>query len=287
MQSNFDGETAAYKGRSSANPTSRSTAFTPDDLLTLATTKRLTNIVIKAYLGLLITAAATVAAAGDHVSLGLGSLVDSFYAFDPPFWSRLSAGNDVSAFRDDIAEASRRDVILIPAQVTALTNSGDGRPHSLLLMVLRSERVVECYDSRRDADSGEDRCWRALERARTALVQRELTPLWAKRAAAIAAANTSSRAAYTTSNTAEENDDAGGWEMRIMNCAQQPVHEDCSNGENGFNSVNDNSDDHESALYMLWFARCIMLGDAGALMQPPPPGFVGLVVRELGSLCAC
>jgi hypothetical protein len=362
----------------------RSITFNQDDLLTLATKKWVNDTVVKAYLDLIIAAAAaaatdlarmTVSAGpgpaaaltsdggsdmsptsrhvttqGDNspgidatdgyavahispsisggsnngaVSIGDGPLA-SVYAFDPLFWPRLCAG-DVGAWRGAIRDASRHDAILVPALDTpaAVGGGGGGGRHWMLLMVLRAERAIECYDSLRN----EERCWRALETVRTALVQRQLGRHWAAAENAEAAGASTTTTTTTTTTTASpshqvgiadhvngtttdgssssssgslqggvlrdangnahhdgdatgvgedggegEGHDAqadssgGGWELRIMNCAQQPNADDCGP-------------------YMLWFARCILLGAARAT-DAPPADFRVQIARELSALSA-
>jgi hypothetical protein len=230
------------------------------------------------------------------------------YAFDPLFWPRLCAG-DVSAWRGAIAEASRSNVILVPALV-----SGDR--HWLLLVVRRDDRAVECYDSLRN----NGRCRRALETVESALVRGELQRhYWASAdpetgtAASAASLATSVAAAVvsggsrpndctdcdtststsTSTNVLEASDNvcsgasaagnvanadadadaavaATEWRLRIVDCAQQPNHDDCGP-------------------YMLWFARRILLlgaahaAHAAAAREPPPPDWRMQIVRELSA----
>jgi hypothetical protein len=153
--------------------------LSPDDLLTLATTRRIGAAAVKASLDLLIAAAADAAAAASETfdldSPGL-SPVTSAYAIDPILWPRLCAAaarntvgiNSIDAtgmlLRKAIAEASRHAVILIPVPVVMATSGSDGSGgsgiassgshigdslHWLLLLVLPAERAIECYDSRR------------------------------------------------------------------------------------------------------------------------------------------
>jgi hypothetical protein len=276
--------------------------LTPDDLLTLAMTRRIGAAAVKASLDLLIgvtdSAAAAASVAMDLDSLGV-SPVTSAYALDPLLWPRLCAiaagdtagivSNDATGMllRSAIAEASRRAVILVPAPVVvaagkgatavaarlgggsgAVRGGGDGRLHWLLLVVLPAERAIECYDSRRqrtgklesktvggidgkggnegsrgNADDDDDRCWRALETVRTALVRRGLARYWncssessqplAFTADAACAGASDDRAAPVdglekpTAPTIEEDVDTderladSPWQLRIVRCAQQ------------------------------------------------------------------
>jgi hypothetical protein len=322
---------ASYGG---ATPAQRTLAFTYDDLLTLATTRTITATVVKAYLELLVAASAASAAtttlppsmgsgtAGPASSSGSG--FTSAYAFDPLFWPHLcytttGGSNGIAlSWRNDVAAASRHDVLLVPAPIDVPHGHRRRRSHWLLLMVLRAERVIECYDSLRDDGANEDRCWRALETVRTALVQRELetkygwtcSPTPAAPPAALAAPSSRAFPAPSSASSVPRPATAatatptlfaspfaaaptataadGEWELRIMQCAQQQ-HQTRQRaghgggGEAGGADSDDAADD--SALYMLWFARCILLGAPAPTLTraPPPSGFRAQIMRELGA----
>jgi hypothetical protein len=299
--SRISAELTARSVSSSSGTAPAAPLLTPDDLLTLAMTKRIGAAAVKASLDLLISATAYAAAAAsvamDLDSLGLGP-VTSAYAFDPLLWPRLCAiaardtegivSNDATGMllRKAMEDASRHAVILVPAPVVVTAKAttaaagpigsgasrggvaggcGDGL-HWLLLAVLPAERAIECYDSRRQGadkvegktdgkidgtgasegrrgDSDDDRCWRALETVRSALVLRRLgryrhcssassqSVSSADVAGSIAATNNHTAIAdeprEPAGDTTEEDDDLdersadGPWQLRIMPCAQQ------------------------------------------------------------------
>jgi hypothetical protein len=165
---------------SSSNSTGSAAApyISPDDLLTLATTKRISSTAVKVSLNLAIAAAAdAAAAAADAFDLDEAGLspVSSAYAIDPSLWLRLCANAapnivgvnslDVTGMmlRKAIAEASRCADILVPVPVLLAVPESDGSGgcsgsgghvvgdslHWLLVLVLPAERAIECYDSRR------------------------------------------------------------------------------------------------------------------------------------------
>ncbi len=310
--------TAASVDEACLEPAQRIPHLTHDDLLTYATTRSITPTVVKAYLDVLIAASASSTSApatADCASASPSAPFANVYAFDPLFWPRLcDPRGDVSDWRYEIAAASRHDVVLVPAPVmlpdgrrSLSGQQNTKRKHWLLLMVLRAEGVIECYDSLCDGDiaddvdddhvipdakmtdadrnaatEGEDRCWRALETVRTALVERQLGRYWTS---AATTDNPSSISSSSVSLTSDDGTHAGEWELRIMKCAQQQQPRQQQLAGEYCSDDDDDSGSDKSALYMLWHARCILLGAPPTTLThaPPPLGFRAQMLRELGA----